>query len=320
MNLTINEAKRRIRFNNKMFNWQQRSGKFDPTMYYWFDMSPREVSYASIMGKSEDLVAALAIDALPVLKEKTGTDAYIVENNTITPVELKTSYVSYHTIWQSTGRTLYTGTKNEKDKKSQLKSSHEAKYSISLDALETKRMITFLVLLEDRPGSRFPLYIEIVRVEPDVIIELLRERLDNQRKKILKENGKWDQTKARSIGVKFATFESNGTCILGKSKGYSVWEDELRAKVDILTKDEEAQYAIMKSNEKTGKFLNTEIGKNSMHFFGWSTLENNTLQDSDSVQLTKIDPTPQNSSPYTVEHALQRIQDLLETQPIGPCD
>ena len=313
--MEIKEAVRRIRFNKKMFRRQQRRGVFDATQYYWFDTTPREISHAAIMGKFEDLTAALPVDALVILKEKNGVDGFIVEDNVLKPIELKTSYVSHHTIWKSADGTLYTGKKNEKSKKSTLKSSHEAKYSVSEDNVLTKKMVTFLVLLEDKPGTRFPIYVEIVRVEANKIAELLVERLENQKKKALEDNKNWDSSKARSIGIKYATFELNGTRLDDNSKGYSIWEEELRQKVKKLNKNDEAEYSIQRSNKNTEKYLQTESGKNSINFLDWSNSSNIAELSVDLNYSTKNDPTPQTSSPYTAYSVLPEILNFEDIQP-----
>jgi hypothetical protein len=314
---SIAEAQHRIALNKKTWLKQKSENKFNPTEYYWYDATPKEISWASLSGKMEDLISAVAVNALPILTEKHGVDAYIVEDNKLVPVELKSSFVSFHTIWQSKDGTLYTGKKNEKNKKSTLKSSHEAKYSVSEDNLATKNMITIIVLMEDLHGSSFPSIIESRRVEAKDMYDILLEKIQNQKEAAESKGKKWDSSTARSIGIKYATMESNSTRVDFDGSGYANWEIALRLRVAILSKGSEAQYAIDRSNSKTVEFLRTEDGQRSMEMFDWSTQPKDVLLAAGLLCLTKNDPMQQTSIPYTEDSDSQQSLDFGDTQPTG---
>lgn len=268
--ITVQEAQSRIALNRTEWDKQKSAGIFDPTKFYWYDACPKSISWATISGKIEDLIAALPVNALPILKQKHGADAYIVEDNMLAAIELKTTFVSNHTIWKSANDALYTGDKNEKDRRSTLKSSHAAKYSVSEDKLESKRMHTYIVLIEDKPGTHFPIIIDIYRLEADVVFTKLEECMKSQKNKMSADGNRWSAQKARSIELKFSVFETCGTQIQDSQIGYTKWEDGMKAIVPKLSKDEESAYYIQKSKIKHVKFLNSAIGKNSNEFLDWS--------------------------------------------------
>ena len=68
--ITILEAQSRINLNKDEWSKQKLAGIFDPTKFYWYDACPESISWATISGKIEDLIAALPINALPILKQK----------------------------------------------------------------------------------------------------------------------------------------------------------------------------------------------------------------------------------------------------------
>lgn len=300
--ITVDEAIKRISYNKKLWIKQKRINRFDPTEYYWADATPSDTSWASIQGKIEDLIGGLSVGALPILHQKNGADGFIVEFSKLIRVELKTSFVSFHTIWQSVNGALYTGMKNEKDKKSTLKSSHEAKYSVSEDKIISKKMVTFFILLEDKPGTKFPIVIEARRIEAENIYAILLEKMLNQKTESSKKGKIWDIVKARSIGIKYATLEAQSIRADFDGMGYVNWEIYLKATVPVLNRNDEAQYSIDRNNIKTIQFLQSSAGQNSMAFLDWTTQPNNVLQVVGSSQLTKTDSTLQIPTPCTAEN------------------
>jgi hypothetical protein len=252
--ITVEEAKRRIELNKQIWARQKKLKRWVSTDYWWADATPDEVSLASVNRKINDLMAALAVGVLPILKESTGADAYEVVNDELKEVELKSSFVSRHLIWKSTDGTLYTGKQNEKNKRCNLKSSHAASYHITKNMVNNRKMITYIVLFADEPGTTLPIVIEARRLTAEQIGDILQRKSGGQKTK---------------MEVKFSEFETSGTRADTDGIGYDIWESQIKEIVPILTKDEETARSIEYAKKKTIAFLSTEQGRHSQTFLDW---------------------------------------------------
>lgn len=280
MPLDINLCLAKIEHNRITYIQQQEEEKFDITKYEWADISSSEVDLVKALSKQADLAAAVQVGVLPFYNERHGADGIKILGNLVILVELKSTWISPDKIWQTENGTLYTG-KPGKNSKTSVESAAEGKWSkLTLASVAGKKLLTYLVWFESKPGNKFFQVIDAWSLPGDYVFAKLSDSI--------KKNYKTAQIKASEFRIHGDVV----SCIV-PAKGLDVWKKEMRLTVPVYL---------------------TENGKKKMN------AKNSPSPTSDSALPTKTDPTEQISTPCSLVISRPQTRDLQETPPISLCD
>lgn len=256
---------RRVTENTAEYLNQLATNSMDYKKFHGFDALAGELGRWELAKKSHDILGAVMLGMLPVLRSKTGFDAMKLVNNTFVGVELKSSYTNESKFIRTAQNAIYSATlekivngKIDKVNATSYKSNFNATYSI-IENLGLKNIDTYLIIIDSRTD-------EIV--DCFLIIGPVMEIYLNERK--IPASG--------NVQIKLSTFEKLGTQYTDTIVpiiGLEAWKKSLLPALPLVH--------VVSKKRQTKK---------------------NFLPDLDSVLPTKNDPSLQTSIPCMEENAL----------------
>ena len=102
------EFNKKVDYNTNLFNKQQVSNEFTPSLYHLWDKEPIQLSTLQYCGMDHDIYAA-AVTGTVAISAKDRHDSILMKQEKIIEVELKTSYLNTKRVWRSAGNKIYVG-------------------------------------------------------------------------------------------------------------------------------------------------------------------------------------------------------------------
>lgn len=276
----LNIVKRKLEHNRTVLIRQHKEQKFDITEFEWADINHAEVDLTKALSKQADIIAAIHVDVLPFYNERHGADGVTIRNDIVVLVELKSTWISPETIWQTESGTLYTGVPG-KNSKTAVESSAVGSWSkLSANSVLRKNLLTFLVWLQSKPGSKFFLPIAAWSLPGEYVFEKLSKAVEKGH---------------TSSQIKSSEFRINGIsipCVI-PAKGLELWKEEMRLIAPVYPTDR----AKKKQPRQSTSSLKTS-----------------------SRKKTKTDSRMQMSNPYNLTNVQREILDSVEIESTCLCD
>ncbi len=154
--MTPQEYIRRRDENTAEYRRQLKSNSFDIKKFHGFDVIAGTLGRWELSKKPHDILGAVLLGFLPILRKKTGYDAMRLDGVNFVGVELKSSYTDegkfiktkLNTIYSATTDRLFDG-KIYKQYTTSFKSNFNATYSI-IENLGMKNIDTYLIIIDNR--------------------------------------------------------------------------------------------------------------------------------------------------------------------------
>lgn len=273
--METHEFIRRRDENTAEYHRQVTANSFDIKKFHGFDIEAGMLGRWELSKKPHDILSAVLLGFLPILRTKTGFDAMRLDGTQFVGVELKSSYTDNTKFIKTKLNAIYSATADKivdgkicRNNTTSFKSNFNATYDIK-ENLGMKNIDTYLIIADNRVD-------EIV--DCFVIGGYVMETYLNG--KLIPDSGK--------VQIKLSTFEKLGkqytetiTPIIGLEK----WKQSLLPNLPIV--------------HVVNKPLET----------------NTSLPILDCESLTKTDPIEQNTNPCIEDNDPQGILDFLGTAP-----
>ena len=211
----IDIVKAKLAHNRDVYIRQSLVKKYDITEYEWADIAAADVDLMKANSKQADMAAAIQVEVLPFYDQRHGADGLKIVDNLIVLVELKSTWISPETIWQTENGTLYTGVPGKTSKTTVDSAALGSWSKLSPNSVANKNLLTFLVWFESKPGNKFFMPIGAWSLPGEYVFGKLSRAV---------------QQGNTSAQIKSSEFRLNGThehC-LGIAKGLCCWKDEMR--------------------------------------------------------------------------------------------
>ena len=183
------EFNRKVDYNTNLFNRQQESNEFTPSLYYLWDKEPKQLSTLQYCGMDHDIYAA-AVTGTLAISAKDKHDSILMKRRKIIEVELKTSYLNTKNVWRSAGDKIYIGDRTS------IKSQLRATFGGGLPPEDD--MLVYLVCC-DTTGKWDTEVIGVWQMKGPIAISILAETQNISLKRFM-DFGKKKRVSVKTIG------------------------------------------------------------------------------------------------------------------------
>lgn len=224
MSITKKEYLKRVSENTAEYKHQRESNSCDLKRYHGVDASAGELSDISLISKAHDIIGAIMLGCLPILKSKSGVDAIKLDKTGFVPVELKTTHTDQGKFVVTPNGAVYSVTQSKivngtayKNNTTSINSLFNATYSIC-NNIHVKGIDTYLLVIDSITGCLVEAY-----EMPGSIMQVYLEG------RTVPASG--------SITIKLATFAKLGkvyTKTAIKSTGLEKWKNALKVSLPVV--------------------------------------------------------------------------------------